>query len=179
MQFNLSLFVIVIAFATVFAASSVTNLANTITVIDNKVGNLEELLQAFPNTGGTLEQAIALHNSVHDVLKAIDNTKTAVDVIDHVVSITDSEEIINRFRDLESVIQSALRALGDKKNSICSIGIGRVSAVIQLDIQQLLDAVVGVTESLLAKCAADCTARGRAVSINIQEILTTGIKLFA
>ncbi|KAJ3567597.1 hypothetical protein NP233_g6260 [Leucocoprinus birnbaumii] len=178
MQFK-SLFVVISAVAAVFAASSVTDVANGVADIDSKVADLEKLLQAFPQTGGTFEQAKAIHNTVDDVLKAIDATKTTADDVNDIVSVADGQKIMDAFHNMEPVIKNALQTLDEKKDSLSSIGVGRVQAIIQLDLQHLLDAVVGLAGSLLAKSPADCKPEAQGISLDIQAAIKASIKLFA
>ncbi|KAF5350645.1 hypothetical protein D9756_008483 [Leucocoprinus leucothites] len=177
MQFK-SLFFVVSIVAAAFAAHTVDDITAGLSKVDAAVTTLQTGISSFPQNGGNMQQAMNVHNSVDDVVAAVEATlKVAVD-IEGPVSVDDGKTILNIFHNMVPIINVGLNAVVEKKDALVSLGIGRAQAIIALDLQHLLKAVVDLETSLLAITPPECLDEAKTLAASVKASLDASIKVY-
>ncbi|KAF5337821.1 hypothetical protein D9758_015710 [Tetrapyrgos nigripes] len=156
------------------------NIATQVTTLDNSIN-------AFPNTGGSLVQALAIHTSSANLVPVVNSATTDVQVhfIFNLLLLTDTETddyigffplqgttgvteadgqailaIVNGF---EPTIIDALNAIITKKPAFDALPLGGVSALVKQDLAQLSAATAALETALINEAPADLKAQATSI----------------
>ncbi|KAF5337836.1 hypothetical protein D9758_015708 [Tetrapyrgos nigripes] len=159
------------------------NIATQVTTLDNSI-------KAFPNTGGTLVQALAIHTSAANLVPTIKSATTDIQVhfFFNLLLLTDTETddnigfffplqgttgiteadgqtVLAIVNGIEPIIIDALNLIITKKAAFDALPLGGVSALVKQDLAQLAPAAQALEVALINLLPADLKAQATAIQI--------------
>ncbi|THV02018.1 hypothetical protein K435DRAFT_775754 [Dendrothele bispora CBS 962.96] len=122
--------------------------------IGTQVTNLDNSINAFPNSGGSLTAALAIHTDAQNLVSSVNTANIDVqDMTD--VSESDGRTILGIVNGFEPTIIDALNAIVAKKPAFDALPLGGVSALVKQDLAQLATATEALENSLINEAPAD------------------------
>ncbi|KAK7034600.1 hypothetical protein VNI00_012231 [Paramarasmius palmivorus] len=177
----LSSFVFVLSAAAAFASPVKRDVATVkadIANIATQVTSLNNAIQAFPSSGGSLANALAIHNSAVSLDTAVKKATTDVQATDP-FSDADSADILASVEAIEPTIESALTGIVEKKPAFDALPIGGVSALVRQDLNNLNTDTLALADSLIAKASAGTVDQANTIKSNIASAFATAIAAYA
>ncbi|KAJ8073983.1 hypothetical protein AAF712_007995 [Marasmius tenuissimus] len=160
-----------LALATPFKRTTVDQVKADIAQISTQVGALDSSIKAFPDNGGSLGQALAIHKTATQLVSTLNQgTKDVNDVSPP--SESDSETILTSVEAFVPTIKSALQAVVNKKPAFQKLAIGGIVKLVKQDLASLGSASKSFEDALINK--APNTLKSKA-----QETANTVNKAFA
>ncbi|KAL0577782.1 hypothetical protein V5O48_004210 [Marasmius crinis-equi] len=149
-----------------------------ITEISNQVKALGSAISSFPDSGGTLQQALEIHSSAQNLVSTI-NTATSDVNGTPTFSEDDSKDILNLFQGLAPDVSSTLQALVSKKPAFDALPLGQASALVKQDLGQLADATKSLESALIDKAPDDLKGQAQQVAEGINSDITSAQSAYA
>ncbi|KAF5366724.1 hypothetical protein D9758_006438 [Tetrapyrgos nigripes] len=172
------------------------NIATQVTTLDNSIN-------AFPNTGGSLVQALAIHTSSTNLVPVVNSATTDVQVHfifdlllltdtetdDYIgffplqgttgVTEADSQAILAIVNGFEPTIINALNDIITKKAALSALPIGGVPALVKQDLARLATATEAFGVALINKAPADLKAQATAIGTAINAAFSKAQAAYA
>ncbi|KAL0577781.1 hypothetical protein V5O48_004209 [Marasmius crinis-equi] len=146
--------------------------------ISSQVNALDSSINAFPNSGGTLAQALAIHNSATTLVTTIQKGTTDVNATPQ-PSEADSQTILNSVQAIVPAITSGLQAIVAKKPAFDALPLGGVSALVKQDLANLATATTGFENGLIAKAPADLKSQAQNIANTVNAALASAQAAYA
>ncbi|KAK7445737.1 hypothetical protein VKT23_014732 [Stygiomarasmius scandens] len=131
------------------------NIATQVTTLDNNIN-------AFPNSGGSLTQALAIHTAAQNLLTSVNSATTDVQGTTG-VSESDGQTIIGIVNGFEPTIIDALNAIITKKPAFDALPLGGVSALVKQDLGQLGTATSNLEVALINQAPSDLKSQAQSI----------------
>ncbi|KAF5383285.1 hypothetical protein D9615_004803 [Tricholomella constricta] len=178
MRFS-SVFVLASLVASSFA-STVADIQADIADISTKLTTLDNSIAAFPSTGGTLSQALAIHSNAVTLGKSIDQGTTDVNDVDpKPFSDEDGRAILDSFTALEPTINNALIGIVDKKAALEALPVGGIPALVKQDLSNLSASTAALEDALIAAAPESIVDEAIALKERIDAAFATAIAAYA
>ncbi|KAF8960434.1 hydrophobic surface binding protein [Flammula alnicola] len=142
--------------------------------ISTKVTSLDNAINAFPLTGGTLAAALGIHTDAGTVITSL-TTATADVVATGPVGDTDGRTILTSVEAIEPTIQDALTAIVTKKPAFVALPIGGIPALILQDLNNLKSNTSAFSNALISNAPASLTTEATTLRDNILAAFDTAI----
>ncbi|KAF5383281.1 hypothetical protein D9615_004806 [Tricholomella constricta] len=178
MRFS-SVFVLASLVASSFA-STVADVQADIADITTKLHALDDSITAFPTSGGTLTQALAIHNNAVALGSSIDQgaTDTAA-VTPNPVSDADGRSILDSFEALEPTINHALVGIVDRKAAFTALPLGGIPALVKQDLANLNASTSNIEAALIGSAPAGLVGEATDLKNRIDAAFATAIAAYA
>ncbi|KIY67633.1 hydrophobic surface binding protein [Cylindrobasidium torrendii FP15055 ss-10] len=193
-----SRFALVFCLATLGFASPVKRDVATVEAdianIDTQVTALQASIDAFPATGGTLVNALAIHTSATNLISTIDGATADTKATD-AFSEEEGTTILGLVEALEPKIFGSLTSIADKKPAFeCAypalrlvtvlttreaLPIGGVPAIVLQDIKNLDTSTAAFADALIANSPADLATEANAIKDDIAAAFDTAIAVYS
>ncbi|KAF8189495.1 hydrophobic surface binding protein [Mycena galopus ATCC 62051] len=149
-----------------------------IATISAQVTALDNAIEAFPLTGGSLVNALAIHTDATTLVTTLQKAVTDVDATSP-LSEADGTTILSAVEAFEPVILDALTDIVVKKPAFAALPIGGLPALILVDLQNLKTATVAFANGLITIAPADLVAEATQLSANITAAFTPAIAAYS
>ncbi|ESK86092.1 antigenic cell wall [Moniliophthora roreri MCA 2997] len=149
-----------------------------IATITTQTTALNNAIQAFPDSGGSLVAALAIHNSA----VTLDNTvkKTVTDVqATSPFSDADGADILSAVETLEPIILSALQNIVAKKPAFQALPIGGIPALVLQDLRNLDTDVTALSDALIDKSPSGLLTRANEIKTTIGDAFDDAIAAYS
>ncbi|KAF5349121.1 hypothetical protein D9756_009496 [Leucocoprinus leucothites] len=166
------------ALATAWGATVADVLADLNTV-KSRVTTLDNAINGFPNSGGTLTQALAIHTDATNTQTAVDDTTADANTVPTPVSESDGQSILNSITSIEPVIENALSAIVTKKAAFDALPVGGIPALVAQDLSNLSASTSALENALISKAPADLVSQANAVKGRIDAAFATAIAAYS
>ncbi|KAF9558556.1 hydrophobic surface binding protein [Agrocybe pediades] len=166
MKFQSSLIVL----ASLLSAALSATVANVIADVHNissQITTFDNAINAFPNTGGSLVAALALHTDAVNLRAAIDKGTSDVVSIPRRFSQADGTTILNIVKGFEPNLLDALKAIVAKKPAFQALPIGGITALFKQDLINLNDSTSKFETQLIASVPSNLVASVKAIKATI------------
>ncbi|KXN89779.1 hypothetical protein AN958_05319 [Leucoagaricus sp. SymC.cos] len=144
-------------FASLFAyayTSTVPDILHDLAALKRNLVALDGAINSFPDSGGTLKEALAINDDSTAVKNAIDATTPDAANVDTPISVDAANEVLAAVRDLQANINSTLTDIVAKKPAFDALPAGGVSDLVRKDLNDLNasntalgDALIEITPS--------------------------------
>lgn len=122
--------------------------------ISTKVTTLDNAINAFPMTGGTLLAALGIHSSATALVATLATATTDVTATGPLEE-QDGSDILNAVLAIEPIIGDALQQIVVKQPAFKALPIGGLPALILQDLKNLNDKTVSFSDALISTAPAD------------------------
>ncbi|KAK1230748.1 hypothetical protein PQX77_006154 [Marasmius sp. AFHP31] len=165
------------ALATPFKRDVATVKAD-IAAISTQVTALDTAITNYPNPGGTLAQALAIHNSAvaldNSVKKGTTDTQATA-----AFSEADGQSILASVQALVPTIQHALQQIVAKKPAFDALPVGGIPALVLQDLRNLNTDTGAFADALIAKSPADLVTQANQIKTTIANAFATAIAAYS
>ncbi|KDQ22163.1 hypothetical protein PLEOSDRAFT_1079640 [Pleurotus ostreatus PC15] len=161
---------------------TVAQVESDIASISTQVTTLDNDITAFPNTGGSLLNALAIHTASTNLISTIGTTTSDVQSTG-AFSEADGQTILNSFLAIEPVIDHALTqvcfSLNPTKAAFQALPIGGIPALVKQDLGQLNSATTALANGLIASAPADLVAPSTSLRDRLVAAFAPAIAAYA
>jgi len=178
MRFSTTFFVLAHLAVASFAAT-VADVEADLNSISTQVTALDKAVTAFPNTGGSLLAALAIHTDAVNLGSAIDKGTTDTKAVPLPISETDGQTILNLVSSFEPTIEHALSQIIAKKPAFQALPIGGIPALVKQDLSNLSASTNALETALIASAPADLVAAATTLKNNINAAFAQAIAAYA
>ncbi|KAK7463025.1 hypothetical protein VKT23_007607 [Stygiomarasmius scandens] len=146
--------------------------------ISTQVTTLDNAINAFPDSGGSLTSALAIHN---DAVALLDSVNTATDdtTANGAFSEADGQSILDAVAAIEPTILDALSAIAEKQPAFAALPIGGIPALVLQDLQNLDAATTAFSNALIDNAPADLVAQATDIQTTIGDAFDTAIAAYS
>ncbi|KAJ7587078.1 hydrophobic surface binding protein [Mycena floridula] len=177
MRFTVLLSLVVAALA-VPTKRDVATVKSDITTISTQTTSLDGLVNAYPNTGGTLLAALTIHTSATTLLATVKKS-TADTLATPPFSEADGAAILQSVEAIEPTISDVLTVIVAKKPAFQALPLGGVPALILQDLTFLSGNVTAFANALIADSPADLVAEATTLKNNIIAAFAVAIAAYS
>ncbi|CAA7268665.1 unnamed protein product [Cyclocybe aegerita] len=157
---------------------AVADVLEDIADISARVTNLDNLITAYPLTGGTLLAALNIHNSAVALITSLQSA-TEERIATGPVGVEDGTTILNAVAATEPTIQHALVEIVVKRPAFQALPIGGLPALILQDLNNLKTSTAAFSNSLIDNGPAELEADGIALRDGILAGFDTAIAAYS
>ncbi|KAF9558558.1 hydrophobic surface binding protein [Agrocybe pediades] len=178
MKFRSSLVVLASLVSAALSATVADVIADTRN-ISTQVTNLDNAANAFPNTGGSLVAALAIHTDTVNLGSAFD--KGITDIISaspKPFSEADGTTLLDIVEGFEPILLDALKVLIAKKAAFQALPIGGIPALIKQDLINLNASANTFENQLIASLPTDLVAAAEAIKADLGTIFVNAIAAY-
>ncbi|KAF5324149.1 hypothetical protein D9619_011307 [Psilocybe cf. subviscida] len=173
----------VLACSVVARASTVANVLADIAQINHDWTVYDNKIVAFPNSGGTLSAALAIHTAAGTIVTDTNTGTTDTNNVTPLpVSAADATSILSAVNTLKPVIISALTDIVAKKPGFVALPVGGLPALIKSDLTNLQTATLAFEAALIAKAPASPASllvSATALTSSINAALATALAAYS
>ncbi|KAJ7096650.1 hydrophobic surface binding protein [Mycena belliarum] len=145
--------------------------------ISAQVTTLDNAIKAFPNTGGSLAAALAIHTDATTLESTL--TQGTSDVTSTgAVSETDGRTLLNQVEAFEPTILDGLVQIAAKQPAFAALPISGIPALILQDLQTLKTDTVNFADALIANAPATLKTEATQLASNITSGFDTAIAAY-
>ncbi|KXN86818.1 hypothetical protein AN958_09554 [Leucoagaricus sp. SymC.cos] len=173
-----SLFYLASAISVAFGAT-VADVLTDLAAVKDQVANLDNAINAFPTSGGSLTQALAIHTDATSTGSAVDKTTSDANTVATPVAESDGQSILDAITGIEPIIEDALIAIVAKKPALQALPIGGIPALVKQDLSSLNASTTALEIALISKAPADLVGPANAVKTKIDGAFATAIAAYA
>ncbi|KAG5635541.1 hypothetical protein H0H81_010903 [Sphagnurus paluster] len=161
-------------------ASTAADIKADIVTITARINTLDTSITAFAVPGGTLTQALAIHNNAVTLGTALDKgTTDATNVTPNPVSPTDGRAILTALEATETTISRALTNIVARKAAFNALPIGGIPALVKQDLANLSASTTKFEAALIAAASADLVAEATAFKGRVDGYFAVAIAAYA
>ncbi|KAF4616657.1 hypothetical protein D9613_008347 [Agrocybe pediades] len=177
MKFQSSLIVLASLVSAALSAT-IADVINDAHNISTQVTTLDNAINAFPNTGGSLVNALAIHTDAVNLGAAIDKGTADVISAPKPVSEADGTTILGIVQGFEPTILNALSGIVAKKPAFQALPIGGIPALVKQDLINLNASTSKFEAQLIASAPADLVASAKAIKASVDSAFATAIAAY-
>ncbi|KAF9445147.1 hypothetical protein P691DRAFT_735440 [Macrolepiota fuliginosa MF-IS2] len=161
-------------------ASTPQTVLSDLTALQSSITTLDNAINAFPNTGGSLVAALAIHTDAQNTETALGQTTTDAQALSpSPVSVADGTSIINEVNVIRPIIEDALTAIVAKKPAFDALPLGGVSALVLQDLQALSADTQTLATALIAATPASLQSQANSLANEIESAFATAIAAYS
>ncbi|KJA21575.1 hypothetical protein HYPSUDRAFT_187330 [Hypholoma sublateritium FD-334 SS-4] len=149
-----------------------------IATISSSVKNLDDLITAYPATGGTLLGALNIHTAAVSLISSL-VTGTSDVTSTGPVSVADGTTIFNAVQAIAPTIGDALTGIVAKKSSFAALPIGGIPALILQDLTLLRGNTTAFSNALIANAPESLVAEDTTLKNNILAAFVPAIAAYS
>ncbi|KAJ8455041.1 hypothetical protein ONZ45_g19074 [Pleurotus djamor] len=157
---------------------SVAQIEADIATLSSQVTTLDNAITAFPNTGGSLINALAIHTDSTNVISTLTTANNDV-VANAPFSEADGQAILASLEAIQPRIEHALVEIVAKKPAFDALPIGGITALVKQDLAQLSAATSTFATSALGKTPVDLVPEATAFRDDITAAFATAQAAYA
>ncbi|KAJ7121565.1 hydrophobic surface binding protein [Mycena epipterygia] len=157
---------------------TVAQVESDIATITSQVTTLDNAIEAYPLTGGTLLAALTIHSDATTLITTLNTATTDVTSTGPLAE-ADGRTILTSVEAIEPIILDALTDIVTKKPAFAALPIGGIPALILQDLKNLQTATVAFATALVANAPADLVAEATTVEDNITAAFTPAIAAYS
>ncbi|KAF9491733.1 hydrophobic surface binding protein [Pleurotus eryngii] len=157
---------------------TVAQVESDIASISTQVTTLDNAITAFPNSGGSLANALAIHTDATNLISTIGTTTSDVQSTGS-FSEADGQTILNSFLATEPVIDHALTQIAAKRAALQALPIGGIPALVKQDLGQLNSATISLANALISSAPADLVAPSTSLRDRLAAAFAPAIAAYA
>ncbi|KAJ3570981.1 hypothetical protein NP233_g4047 [Leucocoprinus birnbaumii] len=176
MQFKSVLFASLFAFA---YASTIQDVLNDLVTLKSTLVTLDNAINSFPDSGGSLADALAINDDAGAVRDAIDATTPDAVNVDLPVSVDDANSVLAAIQDLQTNIDSALTGIVAKKPAFDALPVGGVSALVAQDLNDLNTSNSALEDALIAATPPEVLDAAEQTRSEIDAAFATAIAAYS
>ncbi|KAF8489926.1 hydrophobic surface binding protein [Gautieria morchelliformis] len=166
------------ASASPFNKRTVAQVEADIATINSQVTTLDSAINSFPDSGGSLTQALAIHTDSVNLVSAIAQGTTDV-TSTGAFSDADATTILQSLEAIQPTIIDALNAIVAKKPAFQGLPIGGVTALVKQDIGDLDGNTTAFESALIAATPTDLQANATAIKTAIDAAFSNAVAAYA
>ncbi|KAF8895811.1 hydrophobic surface binding protein [Mucidula mucida] len=148
-----------------------------IATISTQVTALDNAITAFPDTGGSLINALAIHSSATTLISTL-STATTDTQNTAAFSEADGSTILASVEAFEPTILHALTGIAAKQPAFAALPIGGIPALVLQDLQNLDAGTAAFADALIAKSPADLVDEANEIKSTIGDAFDTAIAAY-
>ncbi|KAF9457631.1 hydrophobic surface binding protein A-domain-containing protein [Collybia nuda] len=147
--------------------------------ISTSLNTVDASINAFPTSGGTLAQALAIHNNAVALGTPLGQGTTDTQGTAGPISESDGRTILTSVEALEPVIDDALTKIAARKAAFQALPIGGIPALVKQDINNLCSQTATFETALIALCPTDLQGEATALKNRIDAACAAAIAAYA
>ncbi|GLB38902.1 putative hydrophobic surface binding protein [Lyophyllum shimeji] len=161
-------------------ASTVADVQADIADISSKTTALDNSINAFANPGGTLTQALTIHNNAVALGSSLDHGTTDANAVAPLpISEADGRSILTNLEALEPTIDDALDGIIARKDAFVALPLGGIPALVKQDLTNLNASTSAFEAALIVNAPADLVAEATALKSRIDAKFASAIAAYA
>ncbi|PPR05308.1 hypothetical protein CVT26_011567 [Gymnopilus dilepis] len=168
------------------ASLSLSSLASTVADVEADLQNiatqtttLDNAINAFPNTGGSLLNALAIHNDAVNLGSAIDKGTSDVNGAPKPFSEADGTTVLQAVQAIEPTILDTLTVIVQKKAAFQGLPIGGIPALVLQDLQNLNASTFKFEAALISAAPTDLIPTATTIESAINSAFATAIAAYS
>ncbi|KAJ7027979.1 hydrophobic surface binding protein [Mycena alexandri] len=146
--------------------------------ISSQVTTLDNAINAFPATGGSLTAALAIHTDATNLETTLNKGTTDVKATG-TVDDADGNTILNSVTAFEPTILDALKGIAAKEPAFAALPIGGIPALILADLKTLRTDTGAFAQALIAAAPADLKSEATTIANTIDAGFATAIAAYS
>ncbi|KAJ7031749.1 hydrophobic surface binding protein [Mycena alexandri] len=156
----------------------VAKVESDIATISSQVTTLDNAIEAYPTTGGTLLAALGIHTDATNLVTTLNGATTDA-TANGALDEDDARTILTSVEALEPIILDALTDIVVKKPAFAALPIGGLPALILADLKNLKTATVAFAGALISAAPADLTDEATQLQNNITAAFDPAIAAYS
>ncbi|PPQ81568.1 hypothetical protein CVT25_013411 [Psilocybe cyanescens] len=173
-------FIVLASLVSVAFASTVADVEADIATITSQTKSLDQAIIAFPNSGGSLINALAIHTDAVNLGSAIDKGTTDVNgVTPKPIAEADGKTILSAVQTLQPIIIDTVTQIVAKKAAFQALPIGGIPALVKQDLVNLNASTSKFEAALIASAPADLVSAATAIKSAVDAALASGIAAYS
>ncbi|RDB27574.1 hypothetical protein Hypma_003906 [Hypsizygus marmoreus] len=161
-------------------SATIANVEADINTIVAQTTTLDNSIKAFPLTGGTLAEALAVHNNAVTLGNSIDKGTTDVKATTPTpFSDADGAAILTLGKTLEPTITSVLTGFVVKKAAFQALPLGGIPALFKRDLSNLSASTTAFMDALIVAALASIVANLTALKARADAAFAVAIAVYA
>ncbi|KAF8960436.1 hydrophobic surface binding protein [Flammula alnicola] len=173
-----STFAVLVSLVIASYASTVADIETDIASIASQTTTLDNAINAFPATGGSLVNALAIHTDAVNLGTAIDKGTTD-NVTPTPFSESDGSTILSSVQAFEPTILDALTQIVVKKPAFTALPIGGIPALIKQDLINLNASTFAFEAALIANAPADLVPTATSIKTTVDAAFASAIAAYS
>ncbi|THU93634.1 hydrophobic surface binding protein [Dendrothele bispora CBS 962.96] len=149
-----------------------------ISKISSQVTTLDNAINAFPDSGGSLVNALAIHTDATNLVSSV-NTATSDTTANGAFNEADGQTILNAVQAIEPTILDALTAIAAKQPAFAALPIGGIPALVLQDLKNLDAGTTAFSNALIANAPADLVPQATDIQTTIGNAFDTAIAAYS
>ncbi|KAF8879781.1 hydrophobic surface binding protein A-domain-containing protein [Gymnopilus junonius] len=175
-----STFVVIASVVTLVVASTASDVIADIKLITSGATALDNAVNAFPTTGGTLQGALTIHTDAQSLSTTIVKATTdAKNVSPKPFSASDASTVIKALQALEPVVTDVLKGVVVKKAALSALPIGGVVALVKQDLNLLSADTTALAAAVDAVMPADQVPAVTKIKNDVAAAFASAIAAYA
>ncbi|KAF9459838.1 hydrophobic surface binding protein [Collybia nuda] len=159
--------------------ATVDQVKTDITTISSQLQKLDASISAFPNTGGTLSQALVIHSNAVNLKSSIDQGTTDVKATPPPLSEDDAKSILASFETMAETVNDTLAGIMSKKAAIQALPFGGAISLVKQDLDNLNTSTSAFEGALIAQAPSDLQDEAATLKGRIDDAFSTAIAAFS
>ncbi|KAK7034596.1 hypothetical protein VNI00_012227 [Paramarasmius palmivorus] len=161
-----------------FEKRTVEQVKADIATISSQVATLNKNIQAFPNSGGSISGALAIHSGAITLANSI--SKGTADVKNTTgVSSSDAQSILQSVQGFEPTIKSALDGIAAKKPAFDAMPIGGISKLAKQDLATLGNNTSAFAQQLVNSAPTNMKSTAQSIANDINAAFAKAQAVYA
>ncbi|KAF5369072.1 hypothetical protein D9758_003054 [Tetrapyrgos nigripes] len=156
----------------------VTTILSDISNIGTQVTSLDNNINAFPDSGGSLAAALAIHNDAVALNSAV-GTATTDTTSNGAFSEADGQSVLSAVEGIEDTILDTLSAIVAKHAAFAALPIGGIPALVLQDLKNLDASTTAFSGALIANAPADLVSEATEIQSTIGTAFDTAIAAYS
>ncbi|KDR66630.1 hypothetical protein GALMADRAFT_80675 [Galerina marginata CBS 339.88] len=160
------------------SAATIADILSDTSTINSQITTLDEAITAYPATGGTLANALAIHTDASNLINTVKKGTTDA-VTPKPFSEADGNSIVKAVKAFEPKVLDALKQLVIKKPAFQALPIGGIPALVKQDLISLNASTVAFEAALIASAPADLIPTANSIKSTIDAAFATAIAAYS
>ncbi|KAJ3567599.1 hypothetical protein NP233_g6263 [Leucocoprinus birnbaumii] len=139
---------------------------------------MRDKIRNFPETGGTLMEALGIHNDVFQLQTFVTKTEGNVKAVPLPIALEDGNRVMEAVNRLKVVLEEALKLIVEKKATFEQLSFG-IPSIIHFDLTSLHDSVVPLEDALLAVSPPELLEAAQAAKTDIEAFFSEAIAAYS
>ncbi|KAF5348796.1 hypothetical protein D9756_009787 [Leucocoprinus leucothites] len=176
MQFKSLVFASLLPYA---YASTIPDILNDLAALKTTLVTLDNDINSFPDSGGSLAAALAINDDATAVRDAIDATTPDAVNVDLPVSVDDANTVLAAIQDLQTNIDSSLTGIVEKKPAFDALPVGGISALVAQDLSDINTSNLALEDALIAATPPEVLDAAEETRGEIDSAFATAIAAYS
>ncbi|KDR66620.1 hypothetical protein GALMADRAFT_80725 [Galerina marginata CBS 339.88] len=161
-------------------AATVADVQSDISTIASQISTLDNAITAFPATGGSLLNALAIHTDSTNLVTSVNKGTTDVTAVTpKPFSEADGKSILSAVQAFEPGILDALKEIVIKKPAFQALPLGGIPALVKQDLINLNASTFAFEAALIASAPADLIPTANSIKSTVDAAFATAIAAYS